>query len=110
MMKKRKAKMQICKCVECGHIFDEIESVSYEESRGEFWGSPCSETVSGCPLCKGDYEFVTECEICGSFACADGEDYCEDCKTKTLKKFQAIIEENFTQEERDLLNEFGVEL
>lgn len=36
-------------CGECGMIFDEI--AHWEESRGEFWGQPAYERMSGCPYC-----------------------------------------------------------
>jgi hypothetical protein len=54
------------KCLECGHIFEEGEESRWCESRGEFWGTPCSEEMSGCPLCKGEYEETIPCEICGA--------------------------------------------
>lgn len=44
------------KCCECGHVFKEPKS--WQESRGEFWGVPCSETMYGCPICEGDFEEV----------------------------------------------------
>lgn len=44
------------KCCECGCIFEEPKS--WQESRGEFWGIPCSETMYGCPNCEGDFEEV----------------------------------------------------
>ena len=56
-------------CLDCGEKFD--EPASWQESRGEFWGVPCSETVSGCPYCKGDYVEVEELENEGE------EDECE---------------------------------
>jgi len=34
---------------ECGAMFDEPKAV--QESRGEFWGVPCSETMYYCPVC-----------------------------------------------------------
>lgn len=40
------------KCFECGSIFDEPRAV--EESRGEFWGVPVSETMYYCPCCGSD--------------------------------------------------------
>lgn len=40
------------KCNDCGKTFD--EPISWIESRGEFWGSPCFETLYGCPYCKSD--------------------------------------------------------
>lgn len=54
------------KCLECGNIFEEGEQAHWSESRGEYWGTPCSEYMSGCPLCNGEYEETTPCEICGS--------------------------------------------
>lgn len=57
-------------CGDCGMIFDEDEIETWEESRGEFWGMPAYETVSGCPYCHsgdiGEYEEAEESE--------DGED------------------------------------
>lgn len=53
------------KCCECGHIFEKGEEAQWAEDRGEFWGIPCSEAMSGCPKCHGDYEETVQCEICG---------------------------------------------
>lgn len=44
------------KCFDCGRIFETPHT--WQEPRGEFWGMPCTETVSGCPYCDGDYEEV----------------------------------------------------
>lgn len=54
------------KCLECGHIFEEGEQARWCESRGEFWGMPCEESMIGCPLCKGNFEETTLCLACGS--------------------------------------------
>ena len=40
------------KCYECKTLFDEPRAV--EESRGEFWGMPCSETMYYCPHCGSE--------------------------------------------------------
>lgn len=67
------------KCCDCGEIFTEPDF--WEEGRGEFWGVSCSETVSGCPYCRGDYEEVHECEICGEYLFEDEMygDVCDNC-------------------------------
>ena len=72
------------RCLECGHIFEDGEQAKWSESRGEFWGSACSEEVDGCPLCKGDYEEVYNCEICGSVHTGDEihGGVCDDCIDK----------------------------
>lgn len=70
------------KCFDCGHIFEDGEEARWEESRGEYWGVPCSETVTGCPLCKGDYEKTVKCKRCES-ECLEEEltnDLCEHCR------------------------------
>lgn len=72
-------------CLECGCIFDEDEVAVWQEDRGEFWGIPCSETVSGCPVCKGDYVKTYRCGCCGKWIdgdhieLANGERICENC-------------------------------
>lgn len=42
------------KCYDCGKVFDEEDAGTYYESRGEFWGAPCSERMSCCPFCRSD--------------------------------------------------------
>ena len=69
------------KCESCGHIFEDGEQAKWKESRGEHFGFECEETVDGCPLCKGDYEEVYNCEICGSVHTGDEihGGVCDDC-------------------------------
>lgn len=50
------------RCCECGNVFDEDEILEVQESRGEFWGFPCSETCSYSPCCEADYEEFVEDE------------------------------------------------
>lgn len=70
------------KCDDCGHIFEEGEQAVWEESRGEFWGVPCYEKVSGCPICHGDYDEASECKKCGEWHFSDEltDGLCEGCK------------------------------
>lgn len=93
------------KCDDCGHLFEQGEEAIWEESRGEFWGQPCYETVSGCPKCKGDYSKIEPCKVCGGYNHEAGECYCKDCKEKVKKRFKAFVDKEFTKEERELLNE-----
>ena len=41
-------------CLECGHEFEDPDV--WQEYRGDFWGVPAYEYVSGCPICHGDYD------------------------------------------------------
>lgn len=69
------------KCLKCGNLFEEGEQAAWQESRGEFWGSPCNETVNGCPICKGEYGKTAKCSICGSEHLGDElmSGVCDDC-------------------------------
>lgn len=74
----------VYKCCECGHMFEDGEQAVWEEARGEFWGFPAKETMTGCPLCKGSYEQTVPCEHCGSMHLEEElvEGWCEDCINK----------------------------
>ena len=69
------------KCVDCGLVFEEGEEAVWEESRGEYWGFPCSETLTGCPKCKENYEEAYRCKRCGEWFLEDelNDGYCELC-------------------------------
>lgn len=58
----------IYRCCECGTVFGEEDIHYVEESRGEFWGAPCWETMSYSPCCDGDFE---EYEVNGLYKCKD---------------------------------------
>ena len=93
------------RCEKCHHLFEEGEQATYEESRGEYYGSPCSQTLSGCPLCGSGYEEVFPCEICGSYDHEADEKYCVDCMLDVKRRFQTFVANEFTVKERELLNE-----
>lgn len=48
------------KCCKCGNIFDEDEIKIVYESRGEFWGFPCTEEMGYSPCCNEDFEEYEE--------------------------------------------------
>ena len=95
--------MKMYRCEECGHLFEEGEQAKWTEMHGFSHGD--GEEWSGCPICKGDYEEIKPCKICGSYDHDYGEEYCNACKKDVQKRFSAFIEEEFTEEERKLLNE-----
>ena len=76
------------KCLECGHIFDEGEQAFWSED-GEYWGTPFSQRMSGCPICKGAYRETVRCQICGSEHLENEltEGVCEDCVDEYRKNF-----------------------
>lgn len=48
------------RCLGCGKLFDADDVKKVEESRGEFWGFPCTEKMYYSPCCTGDYEEAYE--------------------------------------------------
>lgn len=82
------------KCLSCGHIFEEGEQACWRESRGEYWGSPCYETISGCPICRGEYEETVQCAVCGSEHLEDelNGGVCDECIDEYRKNFNACYE------------------
>ena len=47
-------------CLGCGKLFDEEDIKVVEESRGEFWGFPCTERMYYSPCCTDDYDDAYE--------------------------------------------------
>ena len=82
------------KCLKCGNIFEEGEQARWSESRGEYCGTPCSETMSGCPLCKGEYEETVQCAVCGSEHLEDElfGGVCDECIDEYRKDFDSCYE------------------
>lgn len=93
------------KCNDCGHLFEDGEEAVWTENRGEFWGFPSYETIIGCPICKGSYSEIEPCRICGGYNHNAGDCYCNDCKKDVKTRFENFVNKEFTEEERELLNE-----
>ena len=84
------------RCCECGNLFEEGEQAVWEETHG--LDSPPYETMSGCPVCRGDYEQVYQCKKCGDWHSEDAlyDGWCEKCLRETIdyETFLAYCEEN----------------
>lgn len=82
------------KCLECGHVFSEYDLNTWEESRGEHFGIPCYEKMSGCPICEGDYDETVQCAVCGSEHLEDElfGGVCSECIDEYRKDFNACYE------------------
>ena len=93
------------KCCDCGHIFEDGEEKKISECVGEYGGSPAYEEYTACPVCNGSYEEIKPCKICGSYDHDYDEDFCELCKKDVLKRFQNFVNNEFGEEEKELLNE-----
>ena len=92
------------RCEKCGHIFEHGEQKEWLEERGELFGIPVYERLTSCPKCNGHYDKVKPCKICGSYAHAADEDFCDECKKAVESRFNNLIKMNFTAAERELIN------
>ena len=84
------------RCKECGNLFEEGEQ--------KRWVEPHGEELSGCPVCSGVYECARPCKICGTYS-SENIEYCNDCKELVKKRFKDFMDNEFSKEERELLNE-----
>ena len=91
------------KCLECGNIFEDGEQAVWRESRGEFWGKTCHETLSGCPLCKGAYEETVSCKVCGSKQLEDEltDGVCKECVSDIVFQYKYNVEKCFLLSEKN---------
>lgn len=72
------------KCLECGHIFEEGEQITWAESHG-FVDGP-SQHMSGCPICCGAYEETVHCSVCLGEHLEDElfSGICEECLREAI--------------------------
>lgn len=80
------------KCNYCGCVIEDDELGTHEEDRGEFWGSPCSETVCDDCSCGGDFEEATRCKECDEWFTDDEliNGYCKECLEEEMTYENAI--------------------
>ena len=72
------------RCENCGHLFEEGEQAVWEERHG--LDTPPYEQWSGCPICKGGYEEVHQCQECEEWHTGEElyDGWCEKCLLATI--------------------------
>lgn len=98
-----KGRKKMYKCDECGNLFEDGEEFHWREKYDS--ETPFYVDMAGCPLCHGSYTEIYPCKICGSYNHDADEFYCDNCKKDVQESFKKLIDDNFTEEERILLNE-----
>lgn len=65
--------MAVYKCLECRHIFEDVEAYD--------WVEPSGERFTGCPVCFCAYGEAYQCNRCGSYHLPDElyEGMCLEC-------------------------------
>lgn len=65
--------MAVYKCLECGHIFEDVEAYD--------WVEPSGERFTGCPVCFCAYGEAYQCNRCRSYHLPDElyEGMCLEC-------------------------------
>lgn len=96
------------KCEDCGRLIEEGDEAIFSECIGEYCGSPSYIEYSQCPICGGNIFEVERCPICDEYAIKDEEKFCKTCIEKIETQFKKLLEENFNNEERELISEMGV--
>ena len=88
-------------CNGCGKTFEKNSIKTWEEDRGEYWGVPCVEEMSGCPYCGESYTEAKQCVICGDWVRDDAWNICDECLEEQCNKDNCleIGEENPTDVE-----------
>ena len=94
--------MTMYRCNNCGHLFEEGEQDKWVENHGFFLGN--GEEFTGCPICHGSYEEVKLCNICDTMCETKQDEYCNGCKKEIRERFENLMDSNFDEEERKLLN------
>ena len=86
------------KCSRCGETFREPDYIADKDPN---YGGVY--VTMQCPICGNeDIAEGHECPICGSYT----ENFaCADCREDVKNRFNALIAENFTEDERELIDE-----
>lgn len=100
------------RCLECGHTFEDGEQGTCVEHYGEFWGEPCSESFSCCPMCNGDYVELEECKRCGEFfeSCDLTDGMCKNCVEELGNDVETCYEVAETEKQSVKINCFLAEM
>ena len=92
-------------CISCGETFEEPREVINDY--GYIGSAPVRERERVCPYCGEQYEEAETCENCGehiSEAQHKKSGLCKDCETALVIRFNALLRENFTEKEIEILN------
>lgn len=97
--------MKICR--DCREAFSEAE-IRYEiEDMGECHGARAAELRACCPCGSDDMAEAQKCSLCGTWFDEDDliAQACWVCRANTLRAFQDVCAEYFSEAERRVIND-----
>ena len=85
-------------CLNCEELFDTPCEISDPGTGERYWRSPC---------CLDGFMPVVSCERCGKLIAvgADTHGLCGHCAEATVARLRYFLNNEFTEEEREVLNE-----
>lgn len=91
------------RCNNCDELFDIPKMVT--ETVGMIGLQPATSSYIACPHCgvDMDYEEVEKCELCGEYYEELEDGFCKSCIAETKKKFLQVINEEFDENEQEIL-------
>lgn len=94
------------KCNDCECVFEENAIAEWRDYIGEYGGEDVYEHMYGCPVCRGSFQEIVPCEKCGGYDNKNPEDpFCEECASEIIRKFRVYVLTNFSEKEREFLEE-----
>lgn len=87
------------KCDDCGEVFSKYKKFTIDSKEN-------SSIVhyDGCPLCGGSFTTAMKCQGCDEYiSIEDDYPFCIDCINNILSKFAIIMQENFREDEYDVI-------
>lgn len=95
-------------CCDCDCKFEEMGS--WEEDRGEFWGTPCKETMYGCPICYStEVEEVIEYDT-DNLSYDDAIELLEGCNIDCMYEEATEVAMAMAIEALEKMKEMGISL
>lgn len=90
-------------CLNCGEEFREPKVL--EDRHGDPFGLPEKLRVS--PCCCDSFTEAVRCDRCGALiaAGADAHGLCRKCAEQTVEKLRNLLRNEFTEAEREVLND-----
>lgn len=89
------------KCDACDTLFDTPVYLTVTDEFGEY-------TLGCCPSCKSDEVYRTvQCYVCKKYNANDNQGgICDKCLIDLQRKLERLIEDNFTVEQGEYINEY----